>query len=92
MAANEDAIANLGLLRIRKRPRKIQRQLDYEKLYSKLVQRHERVRKSFQALQTQNEDLTADLLEKNREIEELNSDGQEICRPCENQGKSDRRS
>ena len=76
------------------RSRKIQKdpETDYEKLYSKLVQRHERVRKSFQALQTQNEDLTADLLGKNREIEELNSDGQKICRPCENQGKSDRRS
>ena len=52
---------------------------DYEKLYSKLVQRHERVGKAFQALKTQNEELAADLEEKNREIEELNSDAQELA-------------
>lgn len=52
---------------------------DYEKLYSKLVQRHERVGKAFQALQTQNEELAAELEEKNREIEELNSDAQELA-------------
>ena len=54
-------------------------ELDYEKLYSKLVQRHERVGKAFQALKTQNEELAADLEEKNREIEELNSDAQELA-------------
>jgi len=52
---------------------------DYEKLYSKLVQRHERVGKAFQALQKQNEDLAADLDGKDREIEELNSDAQELA-------------
>ena len=46
---------------------------DYKKLYSKLVQCLERVRKTFQALQTQHEELGADLEEKKREIEELNN-------------------
>ena len=52
---------------------------DYEKLYSKLVQRHERVGKAFQSLKTQNEELAAELEEKNCEIEELNSDAQELA-------------
>lgn len=52
---------------------------DYEKLYSKLVQRHERVGKAFQALKTQNEELAADLEGKNQEIEELNRDAQELA-------------
>ena len=52
---------------------------DYEKLYSKLVQCHERVRKAFQALQTQHEQLGTDLEEKNQEIEELDNDAQELA-------------
>ena len=52
---------------------------DYEKLYSKLVQRHERVGKAFQALKMQNEELAADLEEKNWAIEELKSDAQELA-------------
>ena len=50
---------------------------DYKKLYSKLVQRHERVRNAFQSLKMQNEELAAELGGKNREIEELNSHAQE---------------
>ena len=52
---------------------------DYEKLYSKLVQRHERVGNAFQSLKTKNEELAAELGGKNREIEELNSDAQELA-------------
>ena len=52
---------------------------DYEKLYSKLVQHHERVGNAFQSLKTQNEELAAELEGKNREIEELNSDTLELA-------------
>ena len=46
---------------------------NYKKLYSKLVQCLERVRKAFHALQTRHEELGADLEEKKREMEELNN-------------------
>lgn len=51
---------------------------DYKKLYLKLVQHHEQVGKAFQQLRTQNENLAAESEEKNREIEQLNSDAQEL--------------
>lgn len=82
MATKEDAI---GLCK-RKRPRKHAAhhhrrkdpEPDYKKLYSKLAQCHEQVGKAFQALEPHNEELAADLAEKNQEIQELNSDAQEL--------------
>lgn len=83
MATKEDEIVNKGLLYKRKGPRKPSQSKnpghDYEKLYSKLVQCHEQVGKAFQQLQTQNEDLTAELEEKNWEIEEPNRVTQELA-------------
>lgn len=82
MAANEDAITNLGLLRKRKRSRKIQKdpETDYEKLYSKLVQRHERVRNEvFPGTANAERGSDSWFIGKKCEVEELNSDGQEIA-------------
>ena len=74
MVTKETAIANLSLRKSRNTPSQSDKpEPDYKKLYSKLVQCLERVRKTFQALQTQHEELGADLEEKKREIEELNT-------------------
>ena len=65
-----------GLLHKRKVPRKHAEhhcRAAVQNLYSKLVQHHERVRKTFQSLKTESEELAAELEEKNHEIEELKS-------------------
>ena len=64
---------------------------DYEKLYSKLVQRHERVGNAFQSLKTQNEELAAELEGKKSRNRGTEQRYPGTCRPCENQGTGDTR-